>query len=57
MDKWLLCLRAESVTENRYRDVGIEKKTKKPKTDENIPKKTKICFLLMTACKLINTRF
>ena len=50
--------RAESITENRNRyrdilktetdtDVGIEK-TEKPKTDEKIPKKTKIRFLLMT---------
>ena len=50
---------AESVTENRNRyrdilktetdtDVGIEKNRKKTKTDEKIPKKTKIRFLLMT---------
>jgi len=51
--------KAESVTEKRNRysdilktetdtDVGIEKKTKKTKTDEKIPKKTTIRFLLMT---------
>jgi len=53
MDKWLLCLRAESVTENRYRDilktetdtdVGIEKNEKNENRRKNTEKKRKFVF-------------